>query len=82
MTEEPNFVATAASWIVNAAFAVALLIGRMTYQRGLKRQDDIELRLRELERDSVTHADLQRIEDKFDKLVDRLDRLLERNQCG
>lgn len=78
MTEEPNFVATAASWIVNAVFAVALLIGRMTYQRGVKRQDDIELRLRELERDSVTHADLQRIEDKFDKLVDRLDRILER----
>lgn len=75
---DPNLSSTVLSWLINAVFAVALLIGRMTFKRHIDKQDALELRIRQLEKDSVTHNDLQRIEDKFDKLVDRLDRILER----
>ena len=77
MTEEPTYIATVLSWIINAVFAIALFIGRMTFQRSMQKQDDIEKRLRYLERESVTHADLQRLEDKLEKMIDRMDRILE-----
>lgn len=75
---DPSFSAQALSWLINAVFALALLIGRMTFKRSMDKQDDLEGRIRQLEKESVTHSDLQRIEDKFDKLVDRLDRILDR----
>lgn len=91
--QTPGLSAQVISWIVNAVFAIALLIGRVTYSRSIQRQDDaekrniekqneVETRLRTLERESVTHADLRRIEDKIDQhyvqITDRLNRILER----
>ena len=90
---DPTFSAQILSWIINAVFAIALLIGRVTYSRSTKRQDDadrrqiekqaeVETRLRTLEKESVTHADLRRIEEKIDQhyvqISDRLNRILER----
>lgn len=92
---DPSFSTAIIHWIVNAVFAIALLIGRVTYSRSIQRQDDadkrnlekqneVEARLRTLEKESVTHADLRRIEDKIDQhyvqISDRLNRILERNK--
>ena len=92
--EEPTLSTAIIHWIINAFFAIALLIGRVTYtrsiqkqddaeKRNLKRQDEIETRIRTLEKDSVTHEDLRRIESKIDEhnrqVTDRLDRILERH---
>lgn len=73
----------------------ALAIGGRYYSQRLKRADDettrlltrldeLENRLRTLERESVTHEDLRRIESKMDDqfrhITDRLERLLERGK--
>lgn len=73
----------------------ALAIGGRYYSQRLKRADDettrlltrldeLENRLRTLERESVTHEDLMRIESKMDDqfrhITDRLERLLERGK--
>lgn len=91
---DPGFAAQILSWIINAVFAIALVIGRMTYSRSMQKQDlieernlqkqkELEERLRILEKESVTHTDLRRIEDKIDihysNITDRLNRILERN---
>ena len=91
---DPNLFAQILSWIINAIFAIALLVGRITYtrsmqkqdvieQRNLEKQNEIETRIRTLEKESVTHADLRRIEDKIDQhygqITDRLNRILERS---
>lgn len=80
---DPGFTAAALSWVINAIFAIALLVGRMTFNRSMQKQDDLERRLRLLEKDSVTHEDLRRIESKMDnftkQVTDRLDRILERH---
>lgn len=91
---DPTISAQILSWIINAIFAVALLVGRMTFnrsmqkadiieQRTLEKHNEIEARLRTLEKESVTHADLRRIEDKIDEhykqITERLNRILERN---
>lgn len=92
--EEPTLSTAIIHWIVNAVFAIALLIGRVTYSRSIQRQDDaekrniekqneVEARLRTLEKESVTHADLRRLEDKLDvhynQITERLNRILERS---
>ncbi len=83
---DPGITGMILGWIINAIFAVALLIGRMTFIRSMQKQDDIEERLRTLERDSVTHEDLRRIEQKMDEqhrhITDRLERMLERSVGG
>lgn len=79
---DPSFSTEVLSWIINAVFAVALLVGRMTFNRHVHKSDEIESRLRKLEKDSVTHDDLRRLESKIDdhhrQISDRLDRILER----
>ena len=79
---DPGFTGVALSWIINAIFAIALVIGRMTFTRSMQKQDEIEKRLRHLERESVTDEDLRRLESKMDEhyrhISDRLERLLER----
>lgn len=90
---DPSFSAQILSWIINAVFAIALLVGRITYQRSNQKQDEserrniekqneLEARLRTLEKESVTHADLRRIEEKIDQhyvqISERLNRILER----
>lgn len=80
MTEGTNYLPTLLSWLVNAFFAVAVVVARHTYVRSMQKQDEIEARLRKVEVESVTHGDLLRLEDKFDKLVERLDRILERSR--
>ncbi len=79
MIDEPSLYKELLGWAANIVLVVALFFGRYSLNRAAKRQDDLESRLRHLEREMVTHADLQRLEDKMDKLVDRLDRILERN---
>lgn len=79
MVDEPSLYKELLSWITTIVITVALFFGRHSLNRSSKRQDDIEERMRRLERDMVTHSDLQRLEDKMDKLVDRLDRILERS---
>lgn len=80
---DPSFSAQILSWIINAIFAIALLVGRLTFSRSMQKQDEMEKRIRSLERNSVTHEDLRRIEGKIDEhnrqVTDRLDRILERN---
>jgi hypothetical protein len=79
-----EFSSVVLSWVVNAVFAIALLVGRITYGRSIQKQDDLEHRVRALEKDSVTHDDLRRIENKMDdftkQVTERLDRILERQQ--
>lgn len=81
---EPGFAGEVLSWIINAVFALALLVGRMTFTRSIQKQDEMEQRLRNLEKDSVTHDDLRRLESKIDEhykqITDRLDRILERSR--
>lgn len=76
--DEHSFYKEALSWFFGVVFTLCIFFGGFGLRRSAKRQDDLEQRIRQLEKESVTHADLQRIEDKFDKLVDRLDRILER----
>ena len=93
--QDPLLSAKIITWGINAFFAVALLVGRITYtramdkqdeteRRSIKKQDETESRLRKLEKDSVTHDDLRRIETKIDEhnkqVTDRLDRILERGK--
>jgi hypothetical protein len=81
MTEaDPSLTAAAFNWLLGTVLTLSLFFGGFTMRRTARKHDEIEARIRMLEKDSVTHADLQRIEDKFDKLVDRLDRILERSQ--
>lgn len=92
---DPNVNAAILTWIINAVFAIALIAAKIAHSRAatkqdeaearnLKRQDEFEGRLRILERESVTHEDLRRIENKIDdhnrQVTDRLDRILERNK--
>lgn len=76
--DEHSLIKEAFNWLLGTVVMVAVTVLRIAHNRSSKRQDDIEERVRLLEKESVTHADLQRLEDKMDKLVDRLDRILER----
>lgn len=78
--DEHSLIKEAFNWLLSTVFVISLTVARIAHGRATKRQDDIEGRVRLLEKESVTHADLQRLEDKMDKLVDRLDRILERQQ--
>ena len=90
---DPGFIGEALKWILNAAFAIAIVVGGRSYSQSMKKTDDEkqrtqkqideqERRLRVLEKDSVTHDDLRRIESKIDEhnrqVTDRLDRILQR----
>lgn len=96
MTEnDPHFLSGVLSWVLNAVFTIALAIGVRSYSRSMAKADDEakrvierldsqDKRIRDLERDSVTHEDLRRIENKMDdftrQVTDRLDRILERSK--
>lgn len=90
---EPEVAVKAFGWLLNLVFALAMFFGRYAFQRAGKRSDDIEMRLRELEKDAVTQEELRRLENKMDEnnrqitdrldehnrlVTDRLDRILER----
>lgn len=73
---DPTLVGQAFNWLLGTVLTLSLFFGSFTMKRSAARQDKLEERLRKLEKESVTHQDLQRIEDKIDKL---LDRMLEKN---
>ncbi len=90
---DPNLAATILGWVINAIFAVVLVVGRMKYSRATDQQDRLEERLRDLELDAVRQEQLLRLEAKMDKGVstlaaridaqnrdtnERLDRILEK----
>jgi hypothetical protein len=54
-------------WLLGIVLTVAIMWGRFQLGRHASRQDDFELRIRDLERNSVTHADLRRIEAKMEE---------------
>lgn len=79
--------------LISSIFALIMGFGGRYYSQRLKsaddeaariisRMDEHDKRLRSLERESVTHEDLRRIESKLDEqyrhITDRLERLLER----
>lgn len=87
--DEHSFYKEVLSWFFGIVFTISLFAARISFTRAAKRQDDqeanhkeLEARVRELEKESVTHADLRRLEDKMDEqhrsITDRLDRILER----
>ncbi len=61
-------VETVWKWFVNAVLAFAAWFGLRT----LKRLDDVERQVHAQEAKHVTRADLQRLEDKVDKVIDHL----------
>ena len=87
--DESNLFKELFGWLVSAALTVALFFGRQAHSRGVRRQDkqeadqkELEGRVRDLERNAVTHEDVRRIEqkidDQFGALNSRLDRIIER----
>ena len=91
---DPSLLASILGWIASAVLTIALAFGTRAYSRALQKQDasenrvraemdEIEKRVRDLEKDSVTHEDLRRIETKMDeqnqRILDKLERILERN---
>lgn len=87
--DEPSFFKDLLSGVLTATLTVSLFIAGIMFTRSAKRQSDqefahreLESRVRVLERESVTHDDLRRLETKIDEshkqITDRLDRILER----
>jgi hypothetical protein len=68
--------------VLAGVLTIAITIGRIFASRMFKKHDELVARVNNLEKESVTHADLQRLEDKIDahnkSITERLDRILER----
>lgn len=90
---DPNLAATVLGWVLNAIFAIVLVIGRMKYSRANDKQDRLEERLRDLELGAVRQEQFLRLEAKMDAGIsnlasridkqnasvnERLDRILEK----
>lgn len=54
-------------WLLGIVLTVAIMWGRFQLGRHAAVQDDFDKRIRDLERNSVTHADLRRIEAKMEE---------------
>lgn len=87
--DEPSFFKDVLAGVLTAVMTVSLFLAGIMFTRSAKRQEvqesahrDLEGRVRVLEKDSVTHDDLRRLESKIDEhnrqVTERLDRILER----
>lgn len=91
---DPSLITQILGWVASAILTISLAFGARAYSRALQKQDasearllqemdELEKRVRTLEKDSVTHEDLRRIESKMDEqyrhILDKLERILERN---
>lgn len=74
-----GLVVSIAKWTAGLIAGLVLLFFRNSLTRTQAEQDRINARLRELEMNSVTHDDLERLERKIDEhnktVTDRLDKI-------
>lgn len=87
--DEPSIFKDLLGGVLSTILTVSLFIAGIMFTRSAKRQEiqesahkELENRVRILEKDTVTHDDLRRLENKIDEhykqITDRLDRILER----
>lgn len=87
--DEPSVYKELLSWFFGVVFSLSVFFGGFAMRRAGARANeqeqehkDLERRVRDLEKDSVTHEDLRRLEGKIDEhnrqVTDRLDRILAR----
>lgn len=80
------------SWFFGVVFSLSVFFGGFAMRRAGSRADEqerehkeLERRVRSLEKDSVTHDDLRRLESKIDEhnkqVTERLDRIIARGDA-